>query len=76
MEMSANDLLKSALKLDPTQRFALADEILHSLDRPDPAIDQAWIEEAERRLTAFRRGDVLGVAAEDVLGKDSVLCGA
>lgn len=66
--MSTQELLKSALQLDPDERFALADEILHSLDNPDPRIDRLWIEEAQRRLTAFRRGEVQGIAAEDVVG--------
>lgn len=66
--MGTRDLLASALKLDPAERFALVDEILHSLDNPDPHIDSLWIEEAQRRLDAFRRGEVKGIAAEDVVG--------
>jgi putative addiction module component (TIGR02574 family) len=62
------ELLEQALKLDPTERLDLVDRVLHSLDRPDPAIDRIWIEEAERRLTAYRAGKVSGVAAEDVVG--------
>jgi putative addiction module component (TIGR02574 family) len=61
-------LLESALKLDPAERFALADEILHSLDRPDPEIDRAWLAEAERRLEAYRSGAVKGIPAQDVVG--------
>lgn len=56
------------MKLDPAERFALVDDILHTLDKPDPEIDQLWIEEAERRLAAYRRGEVEGIPAEDVLG--------
>lgn len=66
--MTTRDMLKEALQLDPAQRFALAEEILHSLDKPDPAIDAIWIEEAERRLAAFRAGKVKGIPAEDVFG--------
>jgi len=56
------------MKLDPAERFALVDDILHTLDKPDPEIDQLWIEEAERRLATYRRGEVEGIPAEDVLG--------
>ena len=66
--METRELLDSALKLAPEERFALVDEILHSLDRPDPEIDRLWIEEAQRRLAAYRRGEMKGIPAEEVVG--------
>ena len=66
--MTTREMLKQALALDPEQRFELVEEILHSLDRPDPAIDAVWIEEAERRLAAHRAGKVPGIPADDVFG--------
>lgn len=67
--MTVQDLVKQALQLDPTKRSELAEEILHSLDQPDPAMDAVWREEAQRRLAAYRAGKVKGVPAEDVVGK-------
>ena len=61
-------MLEQVLALDPEQRFELVEEILHSLDRPDPAVDAVWIEEAERRLAAYRAGKVQGIPVEDVFG--------
>ena len=66
--MTTEDMLKQALKLDPAKRFELAESILHSLDQPDPAIDALWIDEAERRLAAYRAGKAKGIPVEDVLG--------
>jgi putative addiction module component (TIGR02574 family) len=66
--MGTRELLEQALKLDPTERLELVDEVLHSLDRPDPIIDRLWIEEAERRLAAYRDGKVQGIPAEDIVG--------
>lgn len=66
--MGTRELLEQALKLDPTERLDLVDGVLHSLDRPDPTIDRIWIEEAERRLAAYRAGKVRGVPAEDIFG--------
>lgn len=66
--MQRKDLVESALKLSPAERFALVDEVMHSLDRPDPEIDRLWIEEAQRRLEALRAGQVKGIPAEDVVG--------
>ena len=67
--MTTRELVKQALQLDPAKRFELVEEILHSLDQPDPVIDAAWLEEAERRLAAYRAGIVRGIPAEDVVGK-------
>lgn len=44
--MGTQELLEQALKLAPNERFALADQALHSLDQPDPAIDRLWLDEA------------------------------
>ena len=67
--MTTQDMLEQALKLDPAKRFELAEGILHSLDQPDPAIDAVWLDEAERRLAAYRAGKTKGIPAEDVFGK-------
>lgn len=37
--------------------------------RPDQEIDALWIEEAKRRLAAYRAGKVQGIPAEDVVGE-------
>jgi putative addiction module component (TIGR02574 family) len=66
--MGKRELLEQALKLDPAERLELVDGVLHSLDRPDPVIDRIWLEEAERRLAAYRAGKMRGMPAEDVVG--------
>ena len=66
--MNTKTLIATALQLPPDERFALIDELLHSLDQPDPDIDRIWIEEAERRLAAYRSGRVKGMPAEEVVG--------
>ena len=65
--MSPEELIESALKLDPVARCALVDEVLRSLDKPDPEVDRLWIEEAERRLAAYRRGEVKDTPAKDAI---------
>lgn len=66
--MNTQTLVNSALKLSPAERFTLIDELLHSLDCPDEQVDHLWIEEAERRLEAYRSGRDQGIAAQDVVG--------
>jgi putative addiction module component (TIGR02574 family) len=66
--VGTRELIEQALKLHPTDRLKLVDQVLHSLDAPDPKVEQIWIEEAERRLTEYRAGKVHGIPAEDVVG--------
>ena len=67
--MGTQELVALALKLDPAERFELVDQVLHSLDKPDPDIDRIWIDEAEQRLAAYRAGKVQGVRAEEIFGE-------
>ncbi len=67
--MTQQDIVKQALQLEPAKRFELVEEILHSLDQPDPAIDAVWLEEAEQRLAIYRAGKAEGIPVEDVFGK-------
>ncbi len=62
------NLLDSVLQLNPAERMRLLDVIHDSLDQPVAAIDQAWYDEAQRRLTAYKSGKTQPIAAEDVLG--------
>jgi len=62
----AEKLIRDALKLDPVERIAVVEEVLSSLDRPDPDRDRKWAAEAEARLTAFRDGNLDAIPAEDV----------
>jgi hypothetical protein len=41
---------------------------LRSVEQVNPEIDRLWIEEAERRLAAYRAGKVKGIPAEDIFG--------
>ena len=64
-------LVDSVLQLKPAERMRLLNVIYGSLERPDAAIDEIWYDEAERRLAAYKAGDVEGIPAEQVLGKRS-----
>ncbi len=66
--MGKRELLEEARKLDPAERFELVDAVLQTLDRPDPEVDRVWLEEAERRLAAYRAGRVRGVPVEEIFG--------
>jgi putative addiction module component (TIGR02574 family) len=60
-------ILKDALSLSPTERVALVERLIASLDSPAREhIDVLWSQEAEDRLDAFERGEIPTIAAQDV----------
>jgi putative addiction module component (TIGR02574 family) len=67
----AENVLNEVLRLPATERAALADSILSSLDRPDPELDRLWAEEAEARIDAAERGEMQSVSAESIFAKYS-----
>ncbi len=66
--MQVNEIIQEALSLPAPARFEIAEQIMFSLVEPDPEINRLWVEEAMRRLTAYRAGLTQGVPAEEVLG--------
>ena len=58
-----------ARKLAPADRLELAEELLDSLDAAEDAIDRAWATEAENRLAAYRRGEIVARPLADILAK-------
>ena len=68
--MAANfdDIMKDALSLPPGARAMLADQLLVSLDwEQQKEIDDAWAEEAERRVQEIREGKVQTIDGEQVM---------
>jgi putative addiction module component (TIGR02574 family) len=69
MNAKAQDVLKEALDLPARERAALVEDLLSSLDRPDPDLDRLWAEEVEDRIEAEARGKITKVSAAEVFGK-------
>ena len=63
--MSSKEILEQALKLKPDERFMVVEGIINSLDEPDSSIDAIWAGEAEKRLRAYRAGELEGIPMED-----------
>ena len=64
--MSTKELLDEAIKLKPEERFALVEALIKSLDEPDKRIDEIWTEEADKRLRAYREGNLEGIPMEEI----------
>lgn len=65
---SFKEILRAALLLSPGERAMLADHLLASLDAPNQKeIDEAWAEEAERRMREIDEGKVELIDGELVM---------
>lgn len=69
MAPSTENLLRQALELSANDRAALIEGLIFSLDKPDPAIDALWIEEAESRMAAYRAGELEAVDSDQVFAE-------
>jgi len=68
MAASFDDIMKDALSLPPGARAMLADQLLVSLDwEQQKEIDDAWADEAERRMQEIRDGKVQTIDGEQVM---------
>lgn len=66
---ASKEIFEKALSLKPLEKAELADKLLSSLDKPDPAINELWAREAESRLDAYEQGKLKSVSLEQVLSK-------
>jgi putative addiction module component (TIGR02574 family) len=63
-------LTEEIRKLSPEEQADLMDELLVALhDQPDPEIEKAWVEEAERRLAAVERGELATYPLDQVMAE-------
>jgi hypothetical protein len=66
MGETTKQVLKTALSLPASERAILVDELISSLDRPDPRIDMLWAMEARDRVEAYRSGEMDAILEEEV----------
>jgi putative addiction module component (TIGR02574 family) len=64
--MTSFTVLQQAMNLKQAERFLLVEELLKSLDNPNAELDKIWLDEAQKRLNAYRSGKIKGVAMEDI----------
>ena len=70
MSNAFKEIESSALKLSEKQRARLASRLLESLDkRREYDVEQAWLEEIDRRNSELESADVELTAAADVFKK-------
>ncbi len=65
--MKKKELIAEISDLPINKRAEIADEILKTLNRPDPAIEKVWGKEAQRRLKELENGEVESIPGEEVM---------
>lgn len=67
MKKSRAEVQAEAKQLSASERALLVRELISSLDEgADVDAEQAWLDEAERRLAAHRRGELTSAPAAEV----------
>jgi len=67
--MINKELQHQVLRLTSLEKIHLVEFILESLDKPDPAVQEKWIEESEKRYDAYKAGKIKAVSYQEVLNK-------
>ena len=66
--MTIEQIEHEALRLPDEQRAELLNRLWHSLEGDSPLdLDDAWIAEAEERLAAFDRGELVALEGDQTL---------
>jgi len=63
---STKTIISQALTLKPAEKSLVIEALLKSLDIPDPKIEKIWINEAEKRLKAYKAGKIKTISFEDM----------
>lgn len=68
MTIQAEAVLSTALRLPPADRAELIESLFGSFDQPteNQACEEAWRQESQSRLAAYRAGKIEAFDAEDV----------
>lgn len=59
-------IIDEGLQLKPAEKVIVIEALIRSLDVPDPAIEVAWADEAERRLKAYKAGKLGTISLEEM----------
>ena len=76
MSLTLTELYTETRQLPREQAAELIDLLLiDTFSEPDPAVDEAWGREIDRRLAELESGQVQGIPAEEVMAKARKIVG-
>jgi len=69
MATQADRLVTEIRALPDEEKLRVLDAILTDLDKPDQEIDQVWAEEARKRWSRYKAGNLQTVSYEELMRK-------
>ncbi len=69
MATQADRLVTEIRALPDEEKLRVLDAILTDLDKPDQEIDQVWAEEARKRWSSYKAGNLQTVSYEELMRK-------
>ncbi len=67
--MSKQELIDALMDLEENERLEISEMLYQTVNPMSKEIEQAWIEECERRYKAIQDGTMETVSYEEVFGK-------
>ena len=69
MTVLAEQIYDDVLDLPIEERLGLIDRLVQSITPESKAVQQAWVEEAERRYREFKAGTAVPIPGDEVFKK-------
>lgn len=63
--MSINDILNQAHYLKPSEKYILIESLIQDLNHIDENIEKLWIEESNKRLNLYNKGELETVSIRE-----------
>ena len=67
--MDSKSLIQDALNLSPAERLYIIEILSQSLSEPDNEIDKYWKDEVEKRLEAYKKGQLKTITYDELLNR-------
>lgn len=67
--LTCDEIVQEVARHPVYDRVSIVDSVLQGLIHTDRAIENAWLDEAEKRLTAYREGRCGALSLDQVMAK-------
>ncbi|MBP9616215.1 MAG: addiction module protein [Aliarcobacter sp.] len=64
--MGTNEIIQEAINLKPQEKYLIIESLILSLNEPDKDIEKIWIEESQKRLEEYKKGNLKTLSFEEV----------